>query len=107
MEFTKEIAQKWMQRDFIPDGEKVEIHPLKFRSTAENEVYQCCCGTGRTDSQSGEFFCGAIAKFIMDVKNEKEEIVGVFALCGKGSHMPFKCGKKGKYVSFQKVVKEQ
>jgi len=106
MELTKEVAMELLRRDFIPDGDEVEIHPLEFRSTAENEVYRCCYGTGRTDSQSGEFFCGAIAKFIMDVKNEKGEIMGVFALCGKGKHMPFECGKKGKYIPLKKVARE-
>jgi hypothetical protein len=72
---TKEEAKALRKRDFIPNGERVDIRTLTFRETGEYEVYQCCFPTGN-DPQSGPFYCGDIADFTADVDGG-----GVVAVC--------------------------
>jgi hypothetical protein len=56
---------KNLQRDFIPNGQKVEINSLRFRKTTEEEVYQCCANIDY-DSQSGPLYCGKVADFLAE-----------------------------------------
>ncbi len=72
-----------LQRDFIPDGEEIDINTLEFKRTGEYEVFRCCRQTGY-DLQSGPIYCGNVAEYIARVP----ETHGVVALCER--HRPHK-----------------
>jgi hypothetical protein len=73
MSLTKEEAKR-LRRDFVPDGERVDIRTLKFRRTGAGEVFQCCAQSGH-DVQSGPIYCGDVAEYVALTER------GVVGLC--------------------------
>ncbi len=61
MFLAKEQA-KGLQRDFIPNGGRIDIRTLRFRHTKPDEVYQCCRQVSH-DPQSGPIYCGDVAEY--------------------------------------------
>lgn len=76
---TKDFARR-LQRDFIPDGGEVKMSTLRFRTTTDDEIFQCCAKVGY-DPQSTYLYCGEISDFVALAGPGK-----VVALCSK--HRP-------------------
>ena len=83
----KENARK-LQGSFVPAGEPIAASELLFRRTLECEVYRCCRKTA-FDPQSGPIFCGQVAEFVAEIKDDLGNVTGVVGLCGKRGHVPW------------------